>query len=82
MPLAAGMAALIIYVLVRHGLLAVTTMFFTTNLLGAFTPSLEAGAWYARPGQFALLVLAALVVFAARAALAGRPLLALRPAEA
>ena len=81
-PLAAVMAALMIYVLVQHGLLAITAMFFTLNLLGAFAPSLEGSAWYARPGQFALLVLAALVVFAARAALAGRSLVALRPAEA
>jgi hypothetical protein len=82
MPLAAAIAALMIYVLVRHGLLAVTAMFFTVNLLGAFVPSLEGSAWYARPGQFALAVLAALVLFAARGALAGRPLLSLRPAEA
>jgi hypothetical protein len=81
-PVAAAIAGVFVAVLVRHGLLAATAMLFTLNLLEKFAPSLDWSAWYARPGQFALLVLAALVVFAARGALAGRPLLALRTAEA
>ena len=81
-PFAAACAGILVVVLVRHGLLATVVMFFTMNLLGAFQPLLEGSAWYARPGQFALLLLAVLVFYAARAALAGRPLLALRTAEA
>jgi len=81
-PFAAAIAGVFIAVLVRHGLLAACAMLFTLNLLENFAPSLDWSAWYARPGQFALIVLAALVVFAARGALAGRSLLALRPTEA
>jgi serine/threonine-protein kinase len=76
------LAALLVSVALRHGLLALCAGLVTDNLLGGFGLSSDWGAWYARPGVLALLLVVGLTVFAARAALAGRSLFDLRLAEA
>jgi hypothetical protein len=76
------MIAILIGVALRHGLLALCACMVTQNLLGTFGVTLDWGAWYARPGILALLLVAVITGFAARAALAGRSLFDLRLAEA
>jgi serine/threonine-protein kinase len=78
----AVLAVLIVGVALRHGLLALCAMLLIDTLLGSLGLTSDWGAWYARPGLLALLLVLALTVFAARAALAGRSLFALRLAEA
>jgi serine/threonine-protein kinase len=78
----AVVAALVVGVALRHGLLALCATLMTDFLLGALGLSSDWGAWYARPGILALLLVLALTGFAARAALAGRSLFAPRFAEA
>ncbi|HET8946694.1 MAG TPA: protein kinase [Candidatus Polarisedimenticolia bacterium] len=78
----AFMIAILIGVALRHGLLALCALIVTQNLLGTFGVTLDWGAWYARPGILALLLVAVIAGVAARAALAGRSLFDLRFAEA
>ncbi len=78
----AALAAILVGVTLRHGLLALCACILTSELLGSLGLSLDWGTWYARPGVLALLLIAGLTVFATRAALAGRSLLDLRLAEA
>ena len=63
--LAAGEA----WLLVRHGLVSLTTATFTFGLLSTFPLTLDRGAWYASSGYFALSLLAATTTWAAHQSL-------------
>jgi len=68
------LAAIIISVLVRFGLLSSATLLFTSTVLGHVTLTLDWSVWYARP-SFALLgFYAALLVAAFYTSLGGKPL--------
>jgi len=78
----AAIAAILVGVALRHGLLAVCACILTNELFLNFGLSLDWGTWYARPGVLALLLIAGLTAYSTRAALAGRSLFELRLAEA
>ncbi len=63
--LAAGEA----WLLVRHGLVSLTTAIFTFGLLSHFPITLERGAWYASAGYFAIFLLAVGTAWAAHQSL-------------
>jgi predicted Ser/Thr protein kinase len=71
------LGALLIFLLLRFGLLAEVFGFFVgAALLNAFPITLDASAWYSRSGFAALAIFAAIVLYAFRFSLGGRPLLA------
>jgi serine/threonine-protein kinase len=65
---------LLVFVLMRFGLLALATGLCVYNLLGHFPITPDLGAWYSNAGLFALGIIAALAVYGFRTALGGRPL--------
>ncbi len=66
---------LIVFILFRYGLVALTVAFFVNELLSGFPLTLDFSQWYAGTSLLALLCVLALAVFGFREALAGRPLL-------
>jgi hypothetical protein len=73
-PMALVVAALILAVLLRFGLLALAVAQFTFSLLASFPYILGFSRWYAGRSLFALLVILALAFFGFRTALAGQPI--------
>lgn len=63
--LAAGEA----WLLVRHGLVSLTTATFTFGLLSTFPLTLDRSAWYASAGYFVIFLLAAATAWAAHQSL-------------
>jgi hypothetical protein len=68
--------ALLIFVIVRFGVLAALISFVYGNMLLSLPLTTDASAWYANRGWFGLTLLAAVTGFGVYASLAGRPLLA------
>ena len=81
LPFAAAISAIVTFVLVRFGVLALVAALLAVMLMTAFPVSPALTTWYGASGLFSLIVLLALVVFAARSALAGRSLLEFRLLE-
>ena len=67
-------AALVIFITIRFGLLAMIASFFTTTMLIQFPVTTDFSTWYAGSTIFAFAVVLALTVFAFHTAVAGRPL--------
>lgn len=57
------------WLLVRHGLVSLTTATFTFGLLSSFPLTLDRGAWYASAGYFAIFLMAAATAWAAHQSL-------------
>jgi hypothetical protein len=71
------LSAIVVYLLMRYGFLAVTVGFFAGNILfSKFPITLDTSTWYAPYGVAALAIFAALVLYGFRYSLGGRPLLA------
>lgn len=70
------MYALMLLLLMRFGLVALTLAFFVNMMLNTNPITFDASAWYSGYGFAALAVLAAIVLYAFRTSLGGRPLLA------
>ena len=66
--------ALLVFTMVRFGLVALIAAFFANVLLLLFPITSDFSAWYAGPSLFALLSLAVMAILAFRFSLAGRPL--------
>ena len=67
------MTALLLFVLIRFGLVAVWFWMFTTGLFTEFPITLEA-TWHAETGYSALAIFAAIVLYAFYTSLGDRPL--------
>jgi hypothetical protein len=82
LPAVAGLlvAALITFVLVRFGTLALAAGLLTSGVLSVFPISASFATWYASAGLFALGVLGVMLVHGLRSALAGRSLFEMRVA--
>jgi protein kinase-like protein len=65
--------ALLTYLVLRFGLLALTVYVFMQQIMGVPITT-DASAWYAWMGWFGVTVIAAIVVYGARIGLAGQPL--------
>lgn len=74
LPFAALSAFLVVWVLYRHGLLALITALFFLHLLIFFPITSEFSAWYAGDYVLALILSLALLGFAFYTSLAGQPL--------
>jgi hypothetical protein len=74
-PIGLVLNAVLLFVMMRFGLVAVTLAAFVSNLLASFPITLEASAWYSGAGYTALAIFAAIVLYAFRTSLAGRPFL-------
>jgi hypothetical protein len=68
-------SALMIYVLIRFGLVALCTMLFVSIMLVHTPVSFDFSTWYAKHGLLTLALLVALVVYGFRISLGGRPAL-------
>ena len=68
--------ALIIFVLMRFGLVAVGFLVFIVSIWYQFPMPPDASAWYFPYGFAALAIFAIIVLYAFRTSLGGRPLLA------
>jgi hypothetical protein len=68
---------LILFVLVRYGLLAAMAVFYTANVMFDFPLSLDFSHWYAGGCLAALLVILGIAAYGAYTALAGRPIFGL-----
>jgi serine/threonine-protein kinase len=66
--------ALLVFVMLRFGLVALIASAFVLELLVMFPITSDFSVWYAGASLFALLSVAAIAAFAFRASLAGRPL--------
>ena len=66
--------ALLVFVMLRFGLVALSASSFVYVLLLLFPITADFSAWYAGTSLFALLSVAAIAAFALHTALAGRPL--------
>jgi hypothetical protein len=62
-------AALVLFVLIRFGFLALVTALFFARRLTLFPPVLDTGVWYAGTAWTVLLALAAVAAYAFRIAL-------------
>ena len=72
---------LLVFVIYRFGLLALTIYVFVQQILSApITP--DTSAWYAWMGFFGVALIGALVIYGARIALAGQPMFGRRFADA
>jgi type IV secretory pathway VirB3-like protein len=67
--------ALLVFVMLRFGLVALIASSFVYELMLLFPITADFSVWYAGASLFALLSVAAMAVFAFHASLAGRPLL-------
>jgi serine/threonine protein kinase len=76
LPLAIVQTALIIFVLMRFGLVAFLASLFISNLFGSVPATCDTSAWYFPYGFATLAIFAAIVLSAFRYSLGGRPLLA------
>jgi hypothetical protein len=70
----AAQTALLVFVMLRFGLLALIASSFVYVLLILFPITADFSAWYAGASLFAVLGVAAIAAFAFRTSLAGRPL--------
>jgi hypothetical protein len=68
--------ALLVFVMLRFGLVALIASSFALELLIMFPITADFSVWYAGASLFALLSVAAMAAFAFRTSLAGRPLFA------
>jgi hypothetical protein len=73
-PMALGLAALMLTVLLRFGLLALAVSQFTILFLMSFPYTFDFSMWYTGRSLFGLLVILALALFGFRTALAGKPI--------
>ena len=71
---AAVQTALLVFVMLRFGLVALIASLFVFVLLQMFPITADFSVWYAGASLFALLSVAAMAAFALHASLAGRPL--------
>ena len=69
---------ILLFVLVRYGLLAVASGTFAASLLASFVAMGDTSKWYAPMSIFAGLMLVALLLYAFRTAIGTRPLLKAR----
>ena len=65
---------LILFVLVRHGLLALAALAFTANVILVFPMTLDFSRWYAGSSLASLLVILGLAAYGSYTSLAGRPI--------
>ncbi len=65
--------AVLVFLLMRFGLLAAIAAFFFNRLLNGFPITTDASAWYAGIGLTAVLVMAAVTLYGFYTSLAGRP---------
>jgi serine/threonine-protein kinase len=65
---------LILFVLLRYGILALAALSFTANVILAFPMTLDFSRWYAGSSLAALLVILGLAAYGAYTSLAGRPI--------
>lgn len=70
------MNGLLVFYLLRFGLLATTIVLIGTELMNHFPPDFHWGAWYTSSYTIGILALAALTIYGFRAATAGHKLLA------
>jgi hypothetical protein len=68
--------ALLVFVMLRFGLVALIASSFALELLIMFPITADFSVWYAGASLFALLSVAAMAAFGFRTSLAGRPLFA------
>jgi hypothetical protein len=66
--------AILAFVLIRYGVVAITAMFLFSSLLDSFPITTDTSAWYASIGYVAVLLMAAMVFYGFRTALAGKPM--------
>jgi hypothetical protein len=74
LPILAIQSALMLFVFIRFGPLALATTWFVFTLVSNMPITLRLSYWYAGRSIFALLFIVALALFAFRTALAGRPI--------
>jgi hypothetical protein len=67
-------AALILFITIRFGVLAMTASFFTTAMLLQFPATTDLSTWYSGSTLFAYAVVLVLAGYAFHTAVAGRPL--------
>ncbi len=70
----AAQTALLVFVMLRFGLIALMASSFVLELLFVFPMTADFSVWYAGTSMFALLTVALMAAFAFRNSLAGRPL--------
>jgi hypothetical protein len=68
------MNGLLVFYLLRFGLLATTIVLIVTQLMDHFPPDFHWGAWYASSHTVGILALAAITLYGFRAAVAGQKL--------
>jgi Protein kinase domain len=73
-PVVLAVWALLLFVLLRFGLIAICTALMTSVLVDSFPITTDASAWYAGVGYFAAGLAFALAAFGFRIALAGKPM--------
>jgi hypothetical protein len=69
-------SAIVLFMLMRFGLVAGTFSYFVGTLLTAYPIDLDTATWYSGYGVAALVLLAGIVLYAFRYSLGGRPLIA------
>lgn len=71
---AAFISALLVFILVRFGILALMAGFFVFQILRTFPLTADFSTWYAGSSLFAIASVLVLTAYASYTALAGRPL--------
>jgi len=74
LPFYVGMAAVVAWVVARHGLLALTVMYFFAALLFEPLATTRLGAWHGQPALLSYALAAALLAWGLYTSLAGRSL--------
>ncbi len=74
-PFVVAAVAILLFLLMRFGLLALGIALFIDNVFNVFPITLRPSAWYSSIGFAALFVVAVLTLYGFRTSLSGRPLL-------
>jgi len=74
LPFYVGMAAVVVWVVTRHGLLALALMYVFAALLLESLATTRLGAWHGRPALLSYALAAGLLVWGLYTSLAGRAL--------
>jgi hypothetical protein len=72
--LSLAFAGLVVYALMRFGLVTTSVLLFVWSVLGRFPLTTNLTAWYAPTAVLAMLSVVAIAVYGFRTTLAGRPL--------
>jgi serine/threonine-protein kinase len=73
LPFYAAMAAVVVWVVVRHGVLALAVMYLFGGLLLEALATTHLGEWYGEPASLAYLLATGLIAWGLYASVSGRP---------